>query len=78
MRQNHTNNQNLFNQVGLIGLSFYGSRTDDLPPVHERSNAPKSSLEIDHGTMNRIKELEMKKKRAVENEDYDLAKDIKD
>lgn len=25
-----------------------------------------------------IKELELKKKRAVENEDYDLAKDIKD
>ena len=28
--------------------------------------------------MGKIKELEAKKKKAVENEDYDLAKDIKD
>lgn len=28
--------------------------------------------------MNRIKELEAKKKRAVEQENYDLAKEIKD
>lgn len=34
LRQNHTNNQNIFNQVGLIGLSFYGERSDSLPPVH--------------------------------------------
>jgi centrosomal protein CEP104 len=74
LRQNHTNNQNLFNQVGLIGLSFYGFRGDELPPVQEKYSAPKSNLDVDSTTMNRIKELEMKKKKAVENEDYDLAR----
>ena len=55
LRQNHTNNQNLFNQVGLIGLSFYGSRGEDLGPVQEKYSAPKSNLDVDSTTMNRIK-----------------------
>ena len=55
LRQNHTNNQNLFNQVGLIGLSFYGSSGQQLPPVHEKHSAPKSNLDVDTTTMARIK-----------------------
>ena len=43
LRQNHTNNQNLFNQVGLIGLSFYGSSGQQLPPVHEKHQPSKAS-----------------------------------
>ena len=57
LRQNHVNNQNLFNQVGLIGLSFYGSRSDELPQVQSKNVGPKTSMEIDQGTMTRIKEL---------------------
>jgi hypothetical protein len=78
IRQNHVNNQNLFNQVGLISISFYGVRREDLPPVQDRFGTTKSSNEIDQGTMNRIKELEAEKKRAVDHENYDLAKDLKD
>lgn len=37
-----------------------------------------SNNEIDTNTLNRIKQLEAKKKRAVEQENYDVAKDIKD
>lgn len=45
----------MFNQVGLIGLSFYGTRSDELPPVQEKYNATKQGLDIDQGTMQRIK-----------------------
>ena len=47
-------------------------------PAQKEVGAPKGNLQLDQGTLNRIKELEMKKKQDVENEDYDLAKDIKD
>lgn len=46
--------------------------------MQEKFSAPKASLDVDANTMARIRELEMMKKKAVENEDYDLAKDIKD
>lgn len=46
--------------------------------MQEKFSAPKASLDVDATTMARIRELEMMKKKAVENEDYDLAKDIKD
>lgn len=79
LRANHVNNQNIFNQVGLISISFYGVRSEDLPPIQDRfGNSKSSSGEIDNNTRARIIELQSKKKRAVEQEQYDLAKDIKD
>lgn len=38
----------------------------------------KSSNEMNGTTMNKIKQLQAEKKRAVEQENYDLAKNIKD
>ena len=55
LRPNHVNSQNLFNQVGLISISFYGVRREDLPPVQERFASTKANNEIDQGTAGRIK-----------------------
>jgi len=66
LNKNYTNNQNIFNQVGIICVSFYGYSSEDLPPVHDKHLGAKNNMETDTATLNRIKELENKKKTAVE------------
>lgn len=75
---NHVNNQNPFNQIGIISLAFYGSRSEELPPLQERHNAPRTPPEPDNSTQALIRDLEARKKRAVEQEQYDVAKEIKE
>lgn len=38
----------------------------------------KSSPEVDQGTVAKIQELEMRKRKAVQDENFDLAKNIKE
>ena len=59
-------------------MSFYGFKANDRQLEEKGLPLPgKSSAEVDAGTTNRIQELEAKKRRAVEDENFDLAKDIK-
>jgi hypothetical protein len=50
----------------VISVSFYGVRSEDLPPIQDRfANSKSSSGDMDSNTRARIIELEAKKKRAV-------------
>lgn len=64
-RANHVNSHNLFNQVGIISIAFYGE------PADLNRQQPQVKNEVDVATFNRLKELEMRKKIAVENEEFD-------
>lgn len=82
LRVNHVNSHNLFNQVGLISLSFYGFRAEEFQKQTQNINRQPSltnqpSNDIDQNTLNKLKDLELMKKKAVDNEDYEKAKSIK-
>ena len=79
----HLNRYNLFNQVGLIALSIYGEPlTTDLiekqnnPQI--KSDRMENQVQFDQYTLQKMKQLEEAKERAVKNEDFEEAKRIKD
>lgn len=58
LRANHVNNQNIFNQVGLISISFYGMRSEELPPIQDRfANSKSGGGDMDSNTRARIIQL---------------------
>ena len=79
----HLNRYNLFNQVGLIALSVYGEplATD---PIEKPTKAEikfdkmEFQTQFDQYTLQRMKQLEEAKERAVKNEDFEEAKRIKE
>ena len=69
------NNHNLFNQVGLISLSFYGEKFGG----DDQEEKPKKIVQgdFDKNTMGKLKALEVEKKLAIDEEDFDKAQMIK-
>ena len=83
----HTNTANLFNQVGLIAINVLGEELgsqDEPSPLQGR--APRSKydsnfeqdLEFDQATVERLRALNSAKQKAIENEDFEEAKHLKD
>ena len=81
----HLNKYNLFNQVGLIALSFYGDfLTNAGGKLKTKKNPAKAfdrleyATQFDAETLQKLSELENEKKRCVANEDYVRAKQLKE
>eukprot|EP00359_Climacostomum_virens_P001925 CAMPEP_0204900574 /NCGR_PEP_ID=MMETSP1397-20131031/2553_1 /ASSEMBLY_ACC=CAM_ASM_000891 /TAXON_ID=49980 /ORGANISM="Climacostomum Climacostomum virens, Strain Stock W-24" /LENGTH=780 /DNA_ID=CAMNT_0052068743 /DNA_START=85 /DNA_END=2424 /DNA_ORIENTATION=+ len=77
----HINKFNLFNQVGLIAVNALGEEIVETGRPMPKSTLPESlenEMEFDPTTMDRLKALAVAKQRAIDNEDYDEAKRIKD
>jgi centrosomal protein CEP104 len=77
----HINKFNLFNQVGLIAVNCLGEELTEPGRPIARNALPESlenEMEFDPTTMDRLKALTAAKQRAIDNEDYDEAKRIKD
>jgi len=77
------NNFNVFNQIGLIALNVIGEvvtitrqAESSLPSRSEQFSNQNTGL--DPETAIQIKKLQQEKDNAVRNEDFDLAKEIKD
>jgi XRCC1 N terminal domain/UvrB/uvrC motif len=74
----HTNKHNMFNQVGLIAISILG---ENAPEIYARRN-PLARLEstqnFDPATNDRLSALIASKNKAVENEDFDEAKRLRE
>jgi centrosomal protein CEP104 len=82
----YANSLNFFNQVGVIALSFFGNSlfTGQSEPspygVRQQmgSSQPQAKTSIDKQANEIIDNLESQKRKAVENEDYSKAKEIKE
>ena len=81
----HLNKYNLFNQVGLIALSFYGdylTQTKGKLGTVKNPAKPFDRLEFetqfDPTTLQKLRALEKEKKRAVAMEDFNRAKQLKE
>jgi hypothetical protein len=64
--------------VGLISVCLFGEKV----PLGSYEMAPekedmRDQAEFDKNTLNRIRELENLKKKAVDDEDYMMAKNVK-
>lgn len=79
----HLNKFNLFNQVGLIAVGIFGDPVSNVAPSKEMDpqKAKYDRLEyetqFDAMTVQKMKELEDAKTKAIEREDFDEAKKIK-
>jgi cell division septum initiation protein DivIVA len=93
LNQNHPNHLNMYNQVGIIALNLTGapssaeSKAISAPPV-ARTNPSKpqskniysdisADLNLDPHTANKLRQLAEAKSKAIESEDYSMAKQIK-
>ena len=81
----YPNNMNFFNQVGVIALTFYGSEisgNSERPPQNfapsQKSDDLQTRMQNDQKTNDLIDSLENEKRKAVQNEDYAKAKEIKE
>lgn len=75
IESNYVNNHNLFNQVGIISLCVYG---DSLREQEEKPQTKGNfGMDLDKNTMNKLKQLEIEKKQAIDEEDFDRATVIK-
>lgn len=80
--KNHSNKFNVFNQVGLISVCMFGEKLQlsamSQPDQQAQEYAGKQQqVDFDKNTISKLKELEAAKRRAVEQEDYEQAKEIK-
>lgn len=81
----HINKFNFFNQVGLIALAAFGETvgSQPMPTINHttaqtyRPEKSEGTVQIDELTATKISELEEAKLRAVENEDFEEAQNIK-
>ena len=79
----HVNKYNLFNQVGLIALSAYGEPLSSDPldkPTKGDVKFDKMEYmtQFDQFTLDRLKDLEQGKERAIKAEDFEEAKRLKE
>lgn len=81
----HLNKYNLFNQVGLIALSFYGDiLTQQGGKLRAKKTAPQHfdrleyATQFDTETLKKLRALEDEKLRAVKGENYARAKKLKE
>lgn len=70
----------MFNQVGLIAINALGDELGDLSIPSRKGLPPRleNELEFDPVTNERLKQLFMAKEKAVENEDFDEAKKLRE
>ena len=76
----HVNKYNMFNQVGLIAINALGEELGDFKAPSKKGVPQKleNDMEFDVVTGERLKNLTAAKNRAVENEDFDEAKRLKE
>ena len=79
----HLNRYNLFNQVGLIALSAYGeplasNHVEKPSKAQQKYDKIEYQTQFDEHSLQRLKELEDAKDRAVKSEDFEEAKRIKE
>lgn len=83
----HVNTANLFNQVGLIAINSLGEElgSQDEPgliqgrqPRAKYEGNFEQDLEFDTATSERLRALQAAKQKAIENEDFEEAKHLKD
>jgi centrosomal protein CEP104 len=82
MHKCHSNKHNMFNQIGLILLNFYGEPlsgflTDPMTMDAKYDMVDYSSV-FTQMTLDRLKELEMAKQKAIRYEDFEEARILKD
>ena len=70
----------MFNQVGIIAINAMGYELGDLSAPSRKGLPPRleNELEFDPVTTDRLKQLIAAKDKAVENEDFDEAKKLRD
>jgi len=78
----HLNKFNLFNQVGLIAVGIFGDPmnagpTKEVDPQKAKYDRLEYETQFDKLTVEKMKDLEEAKARAVEREDFEEAKRIK-
>jgi len=79
----HLNKFNLFNQVGLIAVGIFGDPMHtggpqkEVDPQKAKYDRLEYETQFDKSTVEKMKELEEAKARAVEREDFEEAKRIK-
>ena len=80
MNKCHVNKYNMFNQIGLIAINALGEELGDLSAPSRKGIPPRleNELEFDPVTSERLKQLAFAKERAVENEDFDEAKRLRE
>jgi centrosomal protein CEP104 len=76
----HTNSQNVYNQVGLIAINAIGEEIGSMPRIVGRNADERleNEMEYDPHTAERLKALYAAKAKAIENEDFDEAKKLKE
>ena len=79
----HLNNFNVFNQIGLVALNCVGepvtmSRQADASLPSKSTQFMSNQQGLDPETALQIRKLEAEKAKAIRDEDFDLAKNIKD
>lgn len=76
----HVNKYNMFNQVGLIAINAMGEELGEVSVPSRKGLPPRleNELEFDALTSDKLKQLLSAKDRAVENEDFDEAKRLRE
>lgn len=82
----HVNSVNLFNQVGLIAINALGEETGGAeeqgyqgrPQRAKYEGNFEQDLEFDSATSERLRALQAAKQKAIDNEDFEEAKHLKD
>lgn len=76
----HVNKYNMFNQVGLIAINAMGEELGGVSVPSRKGLPPRleNELEFDPLTAERLRQLQTAKDRAVENEDFDEAKKLRE
>ena len=76
----HVNKYNMFNQVGLIAINAMGEELGEVSVPSRKGLPPRleNELEFDPLTADRLRQLQTAKDRAVENEDFDEAKKLRE
>jgi centrosomal protein CEP104 len=76
----HINKYNMFNQVGLIAINAMGEELGEVSVPSRKGLPPRleNELEFDPQTSERLRQLQASKDRAVENEDFDEAKKLRE
>jgi centrosomal protein CEP104 len=90
--ENHKSKQNAFNQVGIVALSLLGTPLNEAatalissqrgvsscrPAMKNSYNDLTVDINLDPQTANKLRQLAEAKSRAIKNEDYHTAKQIK-
>lgn len=76
----HVNKYNMFNQVGLIAINAMGEELGEVSVPSRKGLPPRleNELEFDPQTADRLRQLQNAKDKAVENEDFDEAKRLRE